>query len=86
MTFFFTSIKNISLTVISSVKHIYVHIKYIKGKSNTQKCQVENDMKMIFTMEKFKLPVIMLSKLCDHGKFASISSKSFTLLKTIKIN
>ena len=82
----FPSIKHDSLTVISSIEYIYVHIKYIKSKSNTQNCQVENNMKMIFTMEKFKSLVVMLSKLHDHGKAASTSTKSFPLSKTIKIN
>ena len=83
---FFTSIKHVSLTVVSSIEYIYVHIKYIKSKSNTQNCQVENNMKMIFTMEKFKSLVVMLSKLHDHGKVASTSTRSFPLSKTIKIN
>ena len=83
---FFTSVKHVSLTVISSIKYIYVHIKYIKTKSNTQNCQVENNMKMIFTIEKFKSVVVMLSKLHDHGKATSTSTRNFPLSKTIKIN
>ena len=62
---FFTSIKNVSLSVISFIEYIYVHIEYIKNKSNTQNCQVENNTKMIFAMEKFKLLVVMLSKLSN---------------------
>ena len=34
------SIKHVSLTAISSTEYIYVHIKYIRSKSNTQNCQV----------------------------------------------
>ena len=83
---FFTSIKHVTPTVISSIEYIYVHIKYIKSKSNTQNCQVENNMKMIFTMEKFKSLVVVLSKSHDHWKAASTSTRSFPVSKTIKIN
>ena len=79
-------LKHTSLTVISSIEYIYVHIKYIKSKSNTQNSQVQNNMKMIFAIEKFKSLVVMLSKLHDHGKAASTSTRSFPLSKTIKIN
>ena len=72
---FFTSIKHVPLTVISSIEYIYVQFKYIKSKSNTQNCQVENNMKMIFAMEKFKSLVVMLSKLHDHGKATSTRTK-----------
>ena len=61
---------------VSHIFHwiIYVHIKYIKSKSNTQNCQVENNMKTIFEMEKFKSLVVILSKLHDHGKATSTST------------
>ena len=68
------------------IEYIYVYIKYIKSKSNTQNCQFENNMKMIFATEKLKSLVTMLSKLHDHGKATSISTRSFPLSKTIKIN
>ena len=47
---------------MSYIKYIYVCIKYIKSKSNTQNCQVENNMKIIFATEKFKSLVTMLCK------------------------
>ena len=77
------TIKHVSLTVIFFIEYIYVHIKYIKSKSNTQNYQVENNMKMIFTMEKFK-PLV--GKLHDHRKAAITCTRSFPLSKTIKIN
>ena len=83
---FFTSIKHVSLTVISSIEYIYVHIKYIKSKSNTQNCQVENNMKTICAMEKFNSLVVVLSKLHDHEKATSTSTRSFPMSKAIKIN
>ena len=43
-------------------------------------------MKMVFTMEKFKSLIVMLSKLHDDGKAASTSTESLPLSKTIKIN
>ena len=80
---FFTSVKHVSLTVISSIEYIYSYIKYIKSKSNTQNYQVENNMKKIFAMEKLKT---LKLKLHDHGKATSISTRSFPSSKTIKIN
>ena len=81
---FFTSIKHVSLSVIAFIEYIYVHIKYIKSKSNTHNYQAENNMKMIFAMEKFKSLVVMLSKLHDHGKVTSTSTRNFPLSKAIK--
>ena len=79
--------KHVFLTVISYIEYIYVHVKYIRSKSNSQNYyQVENNMKMIFTMEKFKSLVVMLSKLHDHRKAASTNTRSFLLSNTIKIN
>ena len=90
---FFTSIKHVSLTVISSIEYIYVYIeyiyvyiKYMNNKSNTQNCQAENNMKMIFATEKLKSLVTMLSKLHDHGKATSIRTRTFPLSKTFRIN
>ena len=71
---------------MSSIEYIYVHIKYITSKSNTQNCQVENNTKIIFAKEKFKSLVAMVSKLHNHGKATNISTRSFPLSKTIKIN
>ena len=78
------AIKHVSLTVIFFIEYIYVHIKYMKSKSNTQNYQVENNMTMIFTMEKFKPLVVMLSKLHDHGEVISTSTRGFPLSETIK--
>ena len=72
---------HVSLTVISSIEYIYVHIKYIKSEWNTQNCQVENNMEMIFTMEKFKSLVVMLSKLHYHEKAASTSTRKLSSVK-----
>ena len=71
---------------MSSIKYIYVYIKYIKSKLNTQNYQDENNMEIIFATEKFKSLVVMLSKSHDHGKAANVSTKSFPQSKTIKIN
>ena len=71
---------------MSSIVYIYEYIKYIKSKSNTQNCQVDVDMEMIFATGKFKSLVTMLSKLHDKGKATSVSTRSFPLSKTIKIN
>ena len=60
---FFISIKDVPLIVMSSIEYIYVYIKYMKSKSNTQNCQDENNMEIIFATEKFKSLVAMLSKL-----------------------
>ena len=54
----FTLSNHVSLTVMSSTEYIYVYIKYIKSNSNTQDCQTENNMKMIFPAEKFKSLVL----------------------------
>ena len=44
-------------------------------------------MKMVFTIEKFKSLVVLLSKLHDHGiAVFGTSITSFPLSKTIKIN
>ena len=71
---------------MSYIEYTYVYIKYIKSKSKSQNCQVENNMKIIFSTEKFKSLAAMLCKLNDHGKAASISTRNFPLSKTIKIN
>ena len=47
---------------MSSIEYLYVYIKYIKSKSNTQNCQVENNTKLIFAKEKNKSLAAMLSK------------------------
>ena len=57
---------------MSHIEYTYVYIKYIKSKSNTQNCQVENNMKIICSTEKFKSLAAMFCKLNDHGKAASI--------------
>ena len=75
----------VSLTVMASIECIE-YIKHLKSKANTQNCQVENNRKMIFATEKFQPLVAILSNLRDHGKAISISTRSFTLPKTIKIN
>ena len=70
---FFTSIKDVSLTVMTSIRINLCKHRIHKSKLNIQNCQVENIMKMIFPTEKFKSLVVMLSKsvlesfLCQRG-------------------
>ena len=53
---FFISIKHVFVTVMASIEYIYIYIEYITSKSNSQNCQVENNMKIIFAMEKYVTP------------------------------
>ena len=73
MTFFYLNQASFPDS-ISSIEYIYVNIKYIKSKSNTQNYQVESNKKMIFTMEEFKSLVFILSKFHDYGKAASTNT------------
>ena len=41
---------------MASIEYIYIYIEYITSKSNSQNCQVENNMKIIFAMEKYVTP------------------------------
>ena len=74
---FFTWTKHGPLIVTSSIEYIYEYIKYIKSKSNTQNCQDENNIEMIFATEKFKSLVAMLSKLMTTERPQASALKAF---------
>ena len=69
----FISIKHISLTVMTCIEYIYTYIEYIKTKSNSKNCQVENNMEIIFPMEKYVTPP-RTGRKHQHQKLSSVKS------------